>query len=260
MPVISLHDKDIIEQTLRRNSLIHFYELGDLDDFFWPYTTWYGLEEDEQVKEIALLYTGLQLPILLGITDELAAMRVLLQGLLPLLPRRFYSHLSGDLARTLAGTYRFDSQGPHYKMALVDPSRLEMVDTSEVVPLYVADVEELQALYHVSYPDNSFDPRMLETGYYYGIRRDGRLVAVAGIHVYSQRYKVGVLGNVTTHPDYRGQGLAKAACAKLCVEMLKTVDSIGLNVLADNASAIAAYRRLGFEVVGEYEEGLFTDF
>jgi predicted GNAT family acetyltransferase len=84
------------------------------------------------------------------------------------------------------------------------------------------------------------------------------LVSVAGVHVYSPRYKVGVVGNVTTHPAYRGKGLGTAVCARLCRELLKTVEHIGLNVKADNASAIASYKRLGFEVVGEYEEGLLS--
>jgi ribosomal protein S18 acetylase RimI-like enzyme len=258
MPVISLHDKDAIEHYLRRNTPIHLYELGDLDDFFWPYTSWYALEEAGQINELALLYTGLELPTLLAITENPPGMRRLLELLLPVLPGRFYAHLSEDLASVLAGVYRVDSHGLHYKMALVDPLRLETVDTSEAIALSTADVDELRALYRVSYPDNWFDPRMLETGFYYGIRRDARLVAVAGVHVYSPRYKVGVIGNVTTHPDYRGQGLAKTVCAKLCVELLKTADSIGLNVKADNISAIAAYKRLGFEVIGEFEECVFT--
>lgn len=258
MPVVSLHDKDIIEQFLRRNTPIHLYELGDLDDFFWPYTTWYALKEEGQIEQITLLYTGQVLPVLLAISDHREAMRRLLELLLPILPRRFYAHLSGDLANVFVRDYRMQSQGLHYKMALVDPSHLRFVDTSEVIALSTKDLHELQSLYHDSYPVNSFDPRMLETGHYYGIRRNDRLVAVAGVHVYSPRYKVGVLGNVTTHPDYRGQGLAKAVCAKLCVELLKTIDAVGLNVKADNASAIAAYRSLGFEMAGKYEEGLLT--
>ena len=36
--------------------------------------------------------------------------------------------------------------------------------------------------------------------------------------------------------------------------MGETVDHIGLNVKADNAPALACYRRLGFEVAAEYGE------
>ena len=95
---------------------------------------------------------------------------------------------------------------------------------------------------------------MLETGRYYGIRNGRTILSVAGIHVYSPRYRVAVVGNVTTHPDYRGRGLGTAVCARLCKELLQEVDHVGLNVKADNASAIASYMRLGFERIAAYEE------
>ncbi len=258
MPVISLHEKSVIEQYLRQHALIHLYELGDLDDFSWHYTTWYASKEADRVHVLLLLYSAFDTPVLLAISEDLPALRDLLQSCLHLLPPRFYAHLSGDLSTLLARHYRIDSHGLHYKMALVDTSRLQGVDTSEVVPLTTADLSELQTLYRLGYPGNSFDPRMLESGHFYGIQRDGLLVSVAGVHVYSPRYKVGVVGNVTTHPDYRGKGLGTAVCAKLCQQLLPTVEHIGLNVKADNASAIASYKRLGFEVVGEYEEALLS--
>jgi RimJ/RimL family protein N-acetyltransferase len=258
MDIVSLHNKSEIEQYLRQNTLIHLYELGDLDDFFWQYTTWYALNEAEQVQSLVLLYSAINPPVLLAISENLPAMRDLLQSSIHLLPGRFYAHLSGDLSTLLTTHYRVDSHGLHYKMALADASRLETVDTSEVIPLTEADLQSLQTLYRVSYPGNSFDLRMLETGHFYGIRRNNALISVAGVHVYSLRYKVGVVGNVTTHPAYRGKGLGTSVCARLCRELLRTVEHIGLNVKADNASAIGSYKRLGFIVVGEYEECLLS--
>jgi ribosomal protein S18 acetylase RimI-like enzyme len=46
-------------------------------------------------------------------------------------------------------------------------------------------------------------------------------------------------------------------CAKLCEELLRTVEHIGLNVKADNISAISCYKGLGFERVATYEEHTF---
>jgi RimJ/RimL family protein N-acetyltransferase len=183
-------------------------------------------------------------------------MRALLSSIMHLLPTRFYAHLSGDIATVFADDYHIESHGLHYKMALVDKTRPDTFDDSRVEPLSAADLHELEAFYNVSYPGNWFDPRMLETGCYYGIRgTHGRsLVSVAGIHVYSPQYRVAVLGNVTTHPDFRGRGLGTAACAKLCKELLREVDHVGLNVKADNDSAIACYERLGFERIATYEE------
>lgn len=258
MPIVSLHDRGEIERYLRQNALIHLYELGDLDDFFWQHTTWYALKEAEQIQSLFLLYSAFNPPVLLAISENLTALRGLLQSSIHLLPPRFYAHLSGDLPSLLAVHYRIDSHGLHYKMALTDASLLAQVNTSEVIPLTVENLDELWALYRVSYPVNSFDPRMLETGHFYGIRRDAVLVSVAGVHVYSPRYRVGVVGNVTTHPAYRGKGLGTAVCGRLCQQLLQTVDHIGLNVKADNIAAIASYKRLGFEVVGEYEEALLS--
>ena len=95
-----------IEAFLRRDAFLHLYELGDLDDFFWPHTTWFGLRAHgadrsrAELAAVALLYGATDLPVLLALTaPPLAALADLLAALLPRLPPRFYAHLSGDLAR-----------------------------------------------------------------------------------------------------------------------------------------------------------------
>jgi ribosomal protein S18 acetylase RimI-like enzyme len=259
MPLICLHDRAIIEGVLRRNAALHLYALGDLDDFFWPYTTWYALEEQGHVEEVALVYSGTSLPTLLALSaDPQGAMRRLLQALAPFLPRRFYAHLSGNLASLLASGYAVDSHGLHYKMVLDHTRFMEQVDTVAVINLVPADRLRMEALYEASYPGNWFDARMLESGHYYGIEVDGCLVCAAGIHAYSPVYRVAALGNLATHPDFRGRGFATAVCAKLCLMLSKSVDHIGLNVKAGNSGVVSAYERWGFVKVAEYEEALFT--
>jgi RimJ/RimL family protein N-acetyltransferase len=151
-------------------------------------------------------------------------------------------------------------------MILAHPERLELVDASipdasirsagKVTRLEAADLPALQALYEASYPGNWFDPRMLETGCYYGFRSGMEILSVAGIHVYSPSYRVAALGNITTHPAHRGRGLCISVTARLCHVLLQEMDFIGLNVKADNAAAIHCYEKLGFERAGEYEEYL----
>nr|MBC8490341.1 GNAT family N-acetyltransferase [Bacteroidota bacterium] len=109
-------------------------------------------------------------------------------------------------------------------------------------------------LYNSAYPDNFFDPRMLETGMYYGIKKNNQLISVAGIHVYSKEYKVTSLGNITTHPDYRGKGYGTTATTKLCKELLKNVNIVGLNVGTNNLSAIKSYEKIGFRKTDLYRE------
>lgn len=261
MKPICLHDKATIEQICRQNINLHFYALGDLDAFFWPYTTWYAMPAStgstcvrSDHDELVLVYSGMNLPIVLALTDQPEAMRVMLQQLLPLLPRRFYSHLSLGLVEVLAELYPPISHGRFYKMALTDPARFSEVDTTQVQPLSTAEVDQLTRLYQSSYPGHSFDPRLLETGQYFGLVHRGELVSVAGVHVYSSAYRVAALGNITTRSDQRGRGLAAQTIARLCQSLLTQVDHVGLNVNVENQAAIRCYERLGFEWVATYEE------
>ncbi len=256
MKTICLHNKDQIEAFLRRDTLLNIYQLGDLDDYFWPHTNWYALVDGDDVKAITLIYSGTSQPTVLamGGDGELQLVRELISSIMHLLPRDFYIHLSLGLAGTLADDCRVDSHGEHYKMALMDISKLDGLDTSAVVPLSVADADELLKLYAESYRGNWFEPHMLDTMQYFGIRSTDGLVSVAGVPVYSDRYKVAALGNITTHPAHRRNGYAKTAIAGLCKNLLKTIEHIGLNVKADNQAAITCYQNLGFEIVGGYEE------
>lgn len=252
----SLHDKDEIESFARRDPFLHIYELGDLDDFYWERTVWYAhRRRDGRLRALALLYLDQSLPVLLANSREPDVARDLLRELIPLLPGRLYAHLSADAVVEFEGRYRIGPRGTHHKMGLLDPSRLETFDASGAVTLSAADAEEVSALYRASYPGNWFVPRMLETGLYRGIRRRGMLVSVAGVHVYSPRYRVAALGNVTTHPAWRGQGFGTLASANVCEELLRRgVDKIGLNVHADNRTAASCYEKLGFGRIADYGE------
>jgi predicted GNAT family acetyltransferase len=255
MKLVFLHDKSQIEAFLLKHRHLNFYHLGDLDDFFWPYTTWYALEEGGEIKALNLFYSGIVPAVLLGIeNNNREEMKTLLETSLPLFPAHFYAHFSPGLEKILEESYSLDHHGEHYKMNLVDLSKLDEVDTSTVIPLTTENLEEINALYQASYPGNWFDSRMLETGQYVGIREDGTLVSVAGIHVYSPIYKIAAIGNITTHLEKRGQGLGTIATAGLCKKLLKTVDAIGLNVRSDNTPAIRVYEKIGFEAVATYSE------
>jgi ribosomal protein S18 acetylase RimI-like enzyme len=249
-----LTDRVRIEAFLRRNAELHIYSLGDLDDFFWPQTTWYGWETEGELQDIVLLYGGTRVPTVVGLAEHSAALRERMREVIPLLPPRFYAHLSPGVEDVFMKTHRVDSHGPHYKMALRNPSRLADIDCSGAVRLEPQDQDELVRLYTESYPGHWFDPRMLQTGRYFGLRVDRRLISAAGIHVYSERYGVAALGNVVTHPAYRNRGYGTLVTARLCRSLRGKVRHVGLNVQADNHAAMACYSKLGFETVAPYGE------
>ena len=254
MDYICLHDKKKIAAFLKKNIFLHIYSIGDLDDFFWPYTIWYGCKADGHIEAIALLYVGMPLPTLLALSEEPGVKRKLLQAIQHLLPVRFYAHLSPGLGDVLNERHDLTSHGVHSKMALTDTKRLSEFDCSEVERLGMKDLRAIKELYRAGYPENWFDLRMLETDKYVGIWQDTRLVSIAGIHVYSPRYKVAALGNITTHPAYRGKGYGLKVTVRLCQELIDEGMHIGLNVKADNMAALSCYKKIGFHRVALYEE------
>ncbi|MGC5051736.1 GNAT family N-acetyltransferase [Micromonospora sp. DT48] len=250
MLVRAEHDRSVLAGLLGKDPQLHAYELGDLDEFFWPYTSWF-----RRGDAVALLYHGARPPTLVALAgpEGLAEVAALLGEVAPVLPARLWAHLSPGLDAALAGVFRVASAGVHLKMALTRADRLAAVEAAGEV-LGRAHLPALRELYEVAYPGNWFDARMVDTGRYVGVWAGGGLVAVAGVHVYSPTYRVAALGNVTTHPAWRGRGLAAAAVARLCGLLRSEVEHVTLNVKADNVAAVRLYERLGFLRVADYEE------
>jgi len=255
-PVVRLHDRDEIAEALERDALLHIYEIGDLDDLFWPFTTWYARREGAHIEEIALVYKHTDLPVLIALRREpVDGLVSLTRGIARFLPRRIYAHTRPGGTAALEASFAIEPHGAHLRMALQEPARLGEIDPMGAVPLAKEDLPEVEEFYGASYPGNWFDPWMIETGAYFGIRRGGDLVCVAGVHVVSARGDVAALGNIATRPDQRGQGLAAAATAALCRHLTEErgIGRIGLNVKADNAAAIACYAKLGFRTIATYD-------
>lgn len=254
MQIIETRDEAALEAALRRDPYLHLYELGDLDDFFWPRTTWFvTARAGGGFEHVALLYDADGHTVLIALTRDVPVALPFVRELAPRLPATCYAHLTPGLAAALPPHARIESCEPHLKMALTRPA-LDVPGADAAEPLGPADRAELEAFYATAYPGNWFDPRMLETGQYVGLRVGGALACVAGIHVYSETRRVASLGNIATHPAHRGRGLAARATARLCAALLERVDHVGLNVHAANAVAIACYRRLGFTEVAPFDE------
>ena len=256
MGVVELRDREVIARFCRRRPAVHAYALGDLDDFFWPHTRWLAWDGDGGLEQLVLLYDEPEPPVLLALAEPPAdRMRELLEAIDADLPTSLYAHLSPGLVDSLAP--RLVPSSPpvaHRKLGLVDPSRLDGHGDG-AVPLGPEDLDEVLAFYERAYPGTWFEPRMLETRRYVGIREADGLVCIAGVHVWSPVWRVAALGNVATLPEARGRGLATAACADLCRRLLEDgIEVIALNVRADNTSAIHAYERLGFAHAADYVE------
>jgi ribosomal protein S18 acetylase RimI-like enzyme len=259
----AIRDRERIEHFLRRETNAHVYALADLDDVFWNDTRWFAAFDGDDVTAICLLLDGLALPILYAICPENhEPTRALLAAIRGELPERLFYNLGPGLVSCLRGEWQIAPEGTYWKMSLADRTACQEVSPEGVFALGPADHAELRAfLDNDAYlPDETgglfFEPRMLASGCYRGIREHDRLVAVGGVHVYSRRYGVAALGNVATRMSRRGHGLARRISAAVTRSLLAEIETIGLNVHETNEPAIRCYRRLGFEPVCPYEEGV----
>lgn len=257
MQIISLHNREKIFQSLQNDVYLHLYSIGDLDDFLWPFTQWYALQKEDHILEIILLYFGHPQPTLLALSSSPDSMKVLLEKMVGLLPPSFYAHLSPGLEEALSPAFKAQHHGRHIKMGLRRTSGWPRDNRSQVKKIPVSALEDVLEFYQTSYPGNWFDPRMLQTGQYFGIHRGEDLISVAGVHVYSPQFKVAAAGNIATHPDHRNQGWATLVTAELCRSLLKSVKHVGLNVKASNQPALHCYQTLGFESIAPYHEWTF---
>jgi ribosomal protein S18 acetylase RimI-like enzyme len=203
---------------------------------------------------VVLLYRGEGLPIFLALSLPGKFDSGYIQQLLKIMPDQVYAHLSPGLEDHFHQSYYIKEYGHHLKMGLFDYSLITEVDTYGTVPISDVDLDEVEYLYQISYPDNSFDPRMLQTGQYIGFRKNNQLLCIGGVHVFSPTYGVAALGNITTHPDFRNQGLARAVTAKICSLLREKIKFIGLNVKSDNEAAVHLYQSLGFKISAKYGE------
>ena len=87
-------------------------------------------------------------------------------------------------------------------------------------------------------------PRTVEMGDYWGVRRGGALVAMAGERLRLAGWTE--VSGVCTDQDYRGQGLARYLVARLVRDMFVREERAFLHCELGNASAIALYETLGF--------------
>jgi ribosomal-protein-alanine N-acetyltransferase len=125
--------------------------------------------------------------------------------------------------------------------------------------LNASDVPALEALYadgnsSGESPDFFF-PAMVADGVFHGIYEGNALVAAAGTHLLAREEGAATIGNVYTRHDRRGRGLGNLVTSAVLGE-LAGVETIGLNVRADNDAALHLYESLGFVRHCQFYEAL----
>jgi ribosomal protein S18 acetylase RimI-like enzyme len=107
-----------------------------------------------------------------------------------------------------------------------------------------ADVPEMLALTKLTKP-GPFATRTREMGDYFGIRKDGALVAMAGERLRLPGFTE--ISAVCTHPEHLGHGYARRLIALLLNRIQARGERAFLHVRPENTRAAELYERMGFK-------------
>jgi len=114
---------------------------------------------------------------------------------------------------------------------------------ADIVELGLADSVEMMELTKLTRP-GPFGKRTHELGTYFGIRREGKLVAMAGERLKIPGYTE--VSAVCTHPEHTGRGYARMLTMEVMRRILDRGETPFLHVREGNVRAIQLYNQLGF--------------
>ncbi|MBB5635156.1 GNAT superfamily N-acetyltransferase [Pedobacter cryoconitis] len=124
------------------------------------------------------------------------------------------------------------------------PATFKTIDREGIIKLSAAEASELFELVNLVQP-GFFKQKTSLLGDYYGIKKDGHLVAAAG-----ERFKLKgftELSAVCTHPEHTGNGYAQRLLNVLCSKNLEEGNTPFLHVVDSNTRAIKIYEHLDFK-------------
>jgi GNAT superfamily N-acetyltransferase len=243
-------DRELLRTFLEQDRLFAAYALCDLDDREFSRTRWGVAYSGSAPRSVVLEYAGLA-PQPMFAMGEPDGVEAVLRNLIR--PRVAYLAMRPELLPAVDSVYHVDP-GPEMIRMAVDRQTFRPSPglAARLVPGEIGDLNRLYELGFTAW----LPATAITEGVYYGVRVRGRLVAAAGTHVISREARMAVVGNVLTHRDFRGRGFAKVTTSAVTAELLRTCDDVVLNVRADNAPALAAYRALGYREHCRFAERL----
>jgi predicted GNAT family acetyltransferase len=127
---------------------------------------------------------------------------------------------------------------------MIGPRQPPRDEEDDIQELTAADVPEMLRLIELTRP-GPFGARTHEMGTYLGIRKAGRLVAMAGERLRLPGFTE--ISSVCTDPEHRGRGYARRLVSALARRIAQRDETAFLYVLLDNDPALRIYEKLGFE-------------
>lgn len=239
-----LLDKAEIRSRLNGDREWSLYALADLDEGMFEHCDWWAITDG-----LALVFRAMAIrPIFVMGDAQITEM------LLRALPEASgYLNLKAHQLKGAERAYRYRVRHEMQRMFLDN----FQPRSGPVEALDAKDCSDIEHLYSTGEGGGiAFASFQLRTGFFRGIRRNGELVAVAGVQVSSRKERVAAIGNIFTRPDYRGEGLAHVATSAVVTSLKEAgIETIGLNVEKTNTAAMRVYEDIGFRTHFSYFEG-----
>ncbi len=241
------------------------YALGDLEPPYSDHARWYAASQTGNVDGLALIYSALD-PQALFLMGDISALSALLLHAIG--PDEVFFTARPELEAILRSLYTVEQLSPMFRMrvnkGIFKPLQISDSPDNAVVPIGLDQLGAVQTLIAEAASvdgrdirDIAFAPDMLKDGFYRGVYRAGRLVAVAGTHLTAPQSRMAAVGNIVVHPDFRRQGQGSRVSHAVTAALIEAnYDLIVLNVRQNNQGALKIYRKLGYKQVCPFIEGL----
>jgi GNAT superfamily N-acetyltransferase len=243
-PMPRLTDKNEIRTRLRRDPAWSVYALGDLAPPMFPKTLWFA-------PDLTLVVQDYGLAILFAMGS--GSVREALDSVAGSVHLQVQRDALDEVARHAAVS------SPRLMWRMTWTGHRLPSPGAVTTRLAASDVPALQGLYADGEPSGEspdfFFASMVTDGVFHGVYEGTALVAAAGTHLLARDEGAAALGNVYIRHDRRGRGLGRLVTSAVLRE-LSGVETIGLNVRADNDVALRLYESLGFARHCQFYEAL----
>ena len=128
---------------------------------------------------------------------------------------------------------------------MIADRRFEKIADNRIAPLNEYDAGDMLALATLTKP-GPFSLKALSFGRFWGVKLNGRLIAMAGERMKQPGYTE--LSGLCTHPEFQGQGLGKLLLHYVAGEIYARGEQPYLHAYATNTKAIALYESIGFRL------------
>jgi len=198
----------------------------------------YALGDDHAVR------LDPDLGVFLAAADDSVESRAALNALAARYPGSGLVELEGSVMENILPDQPVVSRSPCAQMTCAALTASGAPDIA-FETLGADDAAEMLALATLTRP-GPFRRRTQELGGFIGVKRDGRLIAMAGNRLRVEGFSE--LSGVCVHPDFRGQGLAGALSRVVVARILERGEHAFLHAYAGHEATVRLYRSLGFDV------------